>query len=198
MKKKPNRATGNGVRTAYRRARRIDPRPITGRGNPHEVLEHAFPAFVGRQERNAFELMRRSMEQDCSIFLTLSGAMTPAGLHQSCLIPLIERGAISVLTTTGANLYHDAHRVIGHAIREVNPDAGDLALRLARIIRIYDLGFWEEALLDTDKLFSALMQGPDYQRRMTTPEFHALLGRDIGRMEKALGVEQPSLLSTCY
>ena len=79
--------------------------------------------------------------------------MTPAGLHQSCLIPLIERGVISALTTTGANLYHDAHRIIGHPIREVNPNAGDLQLRLARIIRIYDLGFWEEALLDTDRLF---------------------------------------------
>src|SRR5437764_13681578 len=142
--------------------------------------------------------MRRSMEEDASIFLTLSGAMTPAGLHQSCLIPLIERGVISCLTTTGANLYHDAHRIIGHAIREVNPDAGDLQLRLARVIRIYDLGFWEEALLDTDRRFSALMQGPDYQRTMTTPEHHGLLGRDIAKMEKALGVEQPSLRSPSW
>ena len=186
------------LRKPFQAARRVDPRPITGKESPREILEHAFSAYVGRQERTAFELMRRSMEEDCSIFLTLSGAMTPAGLHQSCLIPLIERGVISCLTTTGANLYHDAHRVIGHAIREVNPNAGDLALRLARVIRIYDLGFWEEALLDTDRLFSALMQSKDYQRRMTTPEFHALLGRDLLKMEKALGVKQPSLLSSCW
>src|SRR5438477_12150507 len=189
---------GSALRQAYAKSRRVDPRPITGREKPVEVLEHAFSAYVGRQERTAFELMRRSMREDCSIFLTLSGAMTPAGLHQSCLIPLIERGIVSALTTTGANLYHDAHRIIGHGIREVNPNAGDLALRMARIIRIYDLGFWEEALLDTDKLFSALMQGPDYQRKMTTPEFHALLGRDIDSMERALKVKQPSLLSVCF
>ena len=195
------------LRKPFQKARTVDPRPITGKESPREILAHAFSAYVGRQERTAFDLMRRSMEEDCSIFLTLSGAMTPAGLHQSCLIPLIERGVISCLTTTGANLYHDAHRIIGHAIREVNPNAGDLALRLARVIRIYDLGFWEEALLDTDRLFSALMQGPDYQRRMTTPEFHALLGRDILAMEKALGVGrpggrgekiQPSLIGTCF
>src|SRR5260370_24481063 len=112
--------------------------------------------------------MRRSMEEDCSIFPPLSGAMTPAGLHQSCLIPLIERGVISALTTTGANLYHDAHRIIGHGIREVNPNAGDLQLRLPRIIRIYDLGFWEEPPLDTYRLFSALMQRPAYQPKITT------------------------------
>jgi deoxyhypusine synthase len=138
------------------------------------------------------------MEQDASIFLTLSGAMTPAGLHQSCLIPLIEKGIISAITTTGANLYHDAHRIIGHAIREVNPNAGDLQYRLARIIRIYDLGFWEEALLDTDRLFSAIMRGPEFQRKMTTPEFHYLMGKAIHAIEKKLGVKQPSLLSTCY
>src|SRR5438045_8621248 len=118
--------------------------------------------------------MRRSIAEDCSIFLTLSGAMTPAGLHQSCLIPLIERGIVSALTTTGANLYHDAHRIIGHAIREVNRNAGDLQLRLARVIRIYDLGVWEEALLDTDAVLIALMQAPDDQSSKPTPPFPAL------------------------
>jgi deoxyhypusine synthase len=192
------RTRTRAVRSAYEKSRRVDPRPINGREKPAELLEHAFPAYVGRQERIAFELMRRSLKEDCSVFLTLSGAMTPAGLHQSCLIPLIERGIVSVLTTTGANLYHDAHRAIGHAIREVNPDAGDLALRLARIIRIYDLGFWEEALLDTDRLFSAIIRRPEFQRRMTTPEFHHLLGRAMAGVERSLGVRQPSLLSTCH
>lgn len=186
------------LRGAYEQARRVDPKPITGKEKPQDILETAFGAYVGRQERTAFELMKRSLEEDCSIFLTLSGAMTPAGLHQSCLIPLIERGVISALTTTGANLYHDAHRIIGHAIREVNPDAGDLQLRLARIIRIYDLGFWEEALLDTDRLFSAIIRGPEFQKKMTTPEFHYLLGKAIFGIEKSLGVKKPSLLSTCF
>src|SRR5688572_17791633 len=94
------------MRRAYERARSVDPRPITGKERPTELLEHAFGAYVGRQVRTAHELMRRSIEEDCSIFLTVSGAMTPAGLHQSCLIPLIERGIVSALTTTGANLYH--------------------------------------------------------------------------------------------
>src|SRR3954467_3903189 len=186
------------IRTAYSRARAVDPRPITGKESAEDLLQHAFGAYVGRQERTAYELMCRSVDEGAAVFLTLSGAMTPAGLHQSCLIPLVERGIISCLTTTGANLYHDPHRVIAPAIREGTPNAGALQLRLARIIRIYDLGFWEEALLDTDRLFSALMQAPDYQRSMTTPEFHALLGRDLARMEKALSVEQPSLLSSCF
>jgi deoxyhypusine synthase len=186
------------MRRHFEKARDVRPRAISGKERPHDVLMERFPAYVGRQERTAYELMRKSIERDCAVFLTFSGAMTPAGLHQSCLIPLVERGLVDCITTTGANLYHDAHRIIGHRIREIDPSAGDLQYRLARIIRIYDLGFWEETLLETDKLFSAILRGPEFQRRMTTPELHFLLGKRIDAIEKALGVKERSLLSTAY
>lgn len=183
---------------AFDRARDVHPVGITGKETPVDIIDRMFPAYVGRQERTAFELMRRSSQDDTCTFLTMSGAMTPAGLHQSCIIPLIERGLIDCITTTGANLYHDAHRVIGHRIREIDPNGGDLQYRLARIIRIYDLGFHEDVLLQTDKLFSQLMLGADYQKKMTTTELHWLLGRDIARIEEAIGVKTPSLISTAY
>ena len=188
----------NTIRREFEHARNVHPTGITGKERPAEILATAFPAYVGRQERTAFELMRRSVKEDCAIFLTLSGAMTPAGLHQSCLIPLLDRGLIDCITTTGANLYHDAHRIIGHRVREIEPNAGDLQYRLARIIRIYDLGFWEETLLETDKLFSAILQKKEFQKRMTTVELHYLLGKNIAAMEDALGVKSPSLLATAY
>lgn len=191
-------ASTDKQRKAFDRGRDVHPVGITGKESPSDIIERMFPAYVGRQERTAFELMRRSSQDDTCTFLTMSGAMTPAGLHQSCIIPLLERGLIDCITTTGANLYHDAHRVIGHRIREIDPNGGDITYRLARIIRIYDLGFREETLLETDKLFSALMMGRDYQRKMTTTELHWLLGRDIARIEEALGIKTPSLLSTCW
>jgi deoxyhypusine synthase len=186
------------VRKGFERAREVHPVGITGKESPSDIIERMFPAYVGRQERTAFELMRRSAQADVCTFLTMSGAMTPAGLHQSCIVPLLERGLVDCITTTGANLYHDAHRVIGHHIREIDPNAGDITYRLARIIRIYDLGFREETLLETDKLFSALMLHRDYQKKMTTTELHWLLGRDIARIEDALDIKTPSLIATCY
>src|SRR6202789_649465 len=192
------RSPGAMLRHRFETARDVRPRAITGKETPHQILTERFPAYVGRQERSAYELMRRSVSEDCAIFLTFSGAMTPAGLHQSCLIPLLDRGLVDCITTTGANLYHDAHRIIGHRIREIDPTAGDLQYRLARIIRIYDLGFWEETLLETDKLFSAILRLPEFQRRMTTPELHYLLGKHIAGIEEALGIESPSLLATAY
>ncbi|MBI5496809.1 MAG: deoxyhypusine synthase family protein [Deltaproteobacteria bacterium] len=186
------------LRAEFDQARNVIPVAITGREKPRDIIRNAFPAYVGRQERTAFDLMDLSAREGHSIFMTLSGAMTPAGLHRSCIIPLMQRGLVDVLTTTGANLYHDAHRIIGHQIREIRPDAGDLQLRLARIIRIYDLGFWEEALLDTDMLFSAILREPDFQKRMTTTELHHLLGREVAKIEEALGVKDPTLLATAY
>jgi deoxyhypusine synthase len=191
-------ARGESLRGEFAQTREVTLGGITGKETPEEVIRTRFPAFVGRQERTAFELMATAVENDYATFMTLSGAMTPAGLHQSCLIPLIERGLIDCLTTTGANLYHDAHRIIGHRIREIDPNAGDLALRLARIIRIYDLGFWEETLLETDMLFSAILRQPQFQKRMTTPELHYLLGEAIAGIEDALEIRQPSLLATCF
>jgi deoxyhypusine synthase len=194
----PTRSAKQGLRHTFQSSRDVRPRRITGKERPAEIIEGAFPAYVGRQERTAFELMRKCVSERHAIFLTLSGAMTPAGLHQSCLIPLLERGIVDCITTTGANLYHDAHRVIGHRVREIDPNVGDLRLRVARIIRIYDLGFLEETLLETDKLFSALLQKPAFQKRMTTTELHWLLGRELWEIERALGVKDPSLLSTAY
>ena len=79
--------------------------------------------------------------------------------------PALERGLVDCITTTGANLYHDAHRIIGHRIREIDPNAGDLQYRLARIIRIYDLGFWEETLLETDGSSAPSSASPSSRRR---------------------------------
>lgn len=186
------------TRKDFARARDVHPVGITGKERPADVMATMFPAYVGRQERKAYELMKKSAMEDHCVFLTFSGAMTPAGLHQSCIIPLVERGLVDCVTTTGANLYHDAHRVIGHRIREIDPNAGDLAYRLAHVIRIYDLGFWEETLLETDKLFSAILRKAEFQKKMTTTELHWLLGKNIWGIEQALGVKQPSLLSTAY
>jgi deoxyhypusine synthase len=194
----PGATSKRSLRKDFEKSRTVHPVGITGRERPSDILRNMFPAYVGRQERTAFELMQRSSRDDTATFLTFSGAMTPAGLHQSCLIPLVERGLVDCITTTGANLYHDAHRIIGHAIREIDPNAGDLQYRLARVIRIYDLGFWEETLLETDRLFSAILRKPEFQKKMTTPELHYLLGKNVAEIEEALGVKSPSLLSTAY
>ncbi len=194
----PESPSENPMMEAFSRSREVRPQPITGKESPAELLASAFPAFVGRQVREAARLMEESVRGGHTIFTTMSGAMTPAGLHRSCIVPLIENGIIDVFTTTGANLYHDAHRILGFRLREIAPDAGDTRLREARIIRIYDIAFPEDVLLRTDKLFSWLLCRPEFQRPMTTAEMHYLLGKHLYEIETKIGVDQHSLLATAY
>jgi len=143
---------------------------------------------VGRQVRNGYRVIERMAEEDCAVVLTMSGAMTPADLGTSCVIPLIKSGFVDVFVTTGANLYHDVHRLIGKELFSVDPAHDDREYRDEGIIRIYDVGFDESVLFDTDKLFSHLLSQPPYQKAMTTPEFHYQLGLDLAEIaEQKLG-----------
>ena len=42
-------------------------------------------------------------------------------------------------------------------------------------------------------LFSAIIAGPDFQKKMTTPEFHYLLGKHLNAIEQELGAQFPRL-----
>jgi deoxyhypusine synthase len=59
----------------------------------------------------------------------LTGALTPAGLGISALIPLIKAGFIDWIISTGANLYHDTHFGIGLSLHQGDAKMDDRILR---------------------------------------------------------------------
>ena len=93
---------------------------------------------------------RKFLEPDCTVGLTHLRRLTPAGLGMSCLIPLIEAGFIDWIVSTGANLYHDTHFALDMPLHQCRPNLDDFALRQNDVIRIYDIVFDYETLLDTD------------------------------------------------
>jgi len=138
------------------------------------------------------------LESDVTVGLTLTGALTPAGLGMAALIPLIESGFVDWIISTGANLYHDAHFGLGLSMHRGNPTASDTVLREEGIVRIYDIFFDYDVLLSTDAFFRKIIQGPEFQRAMSSAEFHALCGKYIREREKALGIGNKSLLGVAY
>jgi len=161
--------------------RRVLNEPITGKETTAQLFEKAFGAYVGREVRTAYEIIKRMIEKDHTIVLAVSGAMTPADFGVSCIIPFIKAGFVDILTTTGANLYHDLQRQESDNWYEVHPNQGDIKLRKAGWTRIYDTGFPEDDLWETDNLVVDLVRRPDFARQMTTTEFHHLLGRHLAR-----------------
>ncbi len=163
---------------------KVETQAIRGDETTAELIEKAFKAFVGRELATAYEIIRRMIREDHTIVLAVSGAMTPADLATTCLIPLIQRGIIDILTTTGANIYHDLQRTLRGEFYAIDPNTDDRWLRRQGYTRIYDLIFPEEDLYRTDKFLQELLLKKPFQRRMTTPEFHDLLGQYVAELER--------------
>ena len=178
---------------------RIDPRAITGKETIPELVDNAFLAYnAGRLGEACRLFTERMLADDCTVGMSLTGAMTPAGLGMSTIIPLVEAGFIDWIVSTGANLYHDAHFGLGLAMHRGNPFADDVELREEGVVRIYDIFFDFDVLLSTDAFIREVSARDEFQRPMSTAEYHYLLGGYIREREKALGLKRKSLLAVAH
>src|SRR5438128_2299324 len=186
-------------RKDFLRGARIDPRPITGRETLPELIDNAFLAYnAGRLGEACRLFTERMLEAEVTVGMSLTGAMTPAGLGMSTLIPLMEAGFVDWMVSTGANLYHDAHFGLGLAMHRGSPFVDDVELREHGVVRIYDIFFDYEVLLSTDAYIREVSAGPEFQRSMSTAEYHYLLGGYILQREQALGISRKSLLGVAH
>ncbi|HEU4649373.1 MAG TPA: deoxyhypusine synthase [Gemmatimonadales bacterium] len=183
----------------YLRGQRIEPKAITGRETAAELIENAFLAYNAGRLREGCQLFtQRMLEPDVTVGMTLTGAMTPAGLGMSSLIPLMEAGFVDWIISTGANLYHDAHFALGLAMHRGTPTANDVELRDSGVVRIYDIFFDYSVLLSTDKFIREVSARPEFQRPMGTAEYHYLLGGYLKERERALGLSRRSVLAAAH
>jgi len=187
------------TRKEFLRGQRIDPKPITGRETIPELVDNAFLAYnSGRLAEGCRLFTELMLEDDVTVGMSLTGAMTPAGLGMSTIIPLLEAGFIDWIVSTGANLYHDAHFGLGLTMHRGTPFADDVELREEGVVRIYDIFFDYEVLLSTDAYIRQVSARPEFQRSMSTAEYHYLLGGYILEREKALGISRKSVLGVAH
>jgi deoxyhypusine synthase len=183
----------------YLSGRRIDPRAIDGGETLADLVDETFLAYNAARLREACQLFARKMlEPDVTVGLSITGALTPAGLGISALIPLMRAGFVDWVITTGANLYHDTHFGIGLSLHQGNTAISDVVLREEEVVRIYDIFFDYTVLLDTDAFFRRVIEGEEFQRPMSTAEFHNLCGKYVLERERKLGLENKSFLAAAY
>src|SRR5438477_6112849 len=183
----------------FLKGQRIDPRRIDGKETVAELIEGTYLAYNAARLREACQLVtERMLPPDVPVGLSITGALTPAGLGMSALIPLIEGGFVDWIISTGANLYHDTHFGLGLAMHRGNAQESDVVLREEGVVRIYDVFFDYDVLLSTDAFFRKIITGKEFQRPMSSAEFHNLAGKYVREREKALGIGQKSLLSAAY
>ena len=183
----------------YLRGQRINPTAITGKETAADLIDQAFLAYNGARLREGARLLvERMLEDDVTVAMSVTGALTPAGLGMSALIPLMEAGFVDWIVSTGANLYHDTHFGLGLAMHQGTFQVDDVQLREEGVVRIYDIFFDYNVLLDTDAFFREIISGPEFQRTMSTAEFHYLCGKYIKAREEKLGLQRRSLLAAAY
>jgi deoxyhypusine synthase len=180
--------------------RRVEVRRVDECDTMHDLFTHCLPAFGGAFLRRIYTILDHAVSMGCPMTVAISGPVTVSGQHQAWLIPLLETGWIAYLSTTDAVCYHDGHRSLDgrrNPIFETAIWGDDGALRDERTIRVTDMAFDEDVLLDQDRFLSAVLLRPEFQHKMTGTELRNRLGQFFAAQEKANGVQE-GLLATCH
>lgn len=173
--------------------------PIPKNVSVETLVDRYFQAFNAGKLRDACQLFaRRMLEPDVTVGMSLTGALTPAGLGGSCVVPLIRAGFVDWIVSSGANLYHDTHFSIGHSLHQGTPFVDDRILRKDGVIRIYDILFDYKVLLRTDEFFRTVLRREEFQREMGTAELHFRLGKYVSERERILKIRHTSILAAAH
>jgi len=193
QKKCPNR-------DKYMSGARILPKNLTGSEKLSDLIDQTFLAYNGARLKEGCQLfVEKMLEPDVTIGMTLSGALTPAGLGCSSIVPLIKAGFVDWIVSTGANLYHDLHFALNYPVRAGSFKMDDIDLRENDIVRVYDvlLGY-SDCLMATDEILREILVQPEFQKEMGTAELHHLIGRYAAEWERKAGLEDVSVLAAAY
>ncbi len=188
--------------------RRLQPPPMEGGSEEvASLIDTYFSAYNAARLREACQLLVRAIDSGATIGVSLSGALTPAGLS-SVLTPLMRNGFIDYISSTGANLYHDLHFDLGlplyRGTAEVATGAHDLKLREEGVIRVYDVLFNADVLYKTDEWVYRVLMAPEFDgKRMGTSELHHRIGKyalETARKTEAQSGRptKPSILAAAF
>ncbi len=166
-----------------------------------QIFEQSLPAFGGSDLRRVWQLLDEAIGRAIPMSLAVSGPVTLSGQHTTWLNPLLETGWFMLISTTDAVCYHDGHRALDGAAQRpffrVDRHGDDGMLREERTIRVTDVAFPEDTLLEQDRYLRAVLRESEFQRKMSGPEFRYLLGRRFAAQERANGVPE-GLLALCH
>ena len=184
---------------SYLSGKRVLPKPITKKSDVAGVIDN-MDAYNGGRLRAACQLLRDKYSQkDVTIGLSIAGALTPAGLGPSTIIPLMNHGFVDWLVSTGANMYHDMHFALNMPLFRGSHEVDDVDLHEKGVTRIYDILFdYQDVLMATDRILRKIMLQPEFQKEMGTREYYHHLGKVLNEYEKKNKIGEVSVLAAAY
>jgi len=187
-------------RDKYLSGKRILPKNLTGKESLENIVDDVFLAYNSARLKESCQLfVEKMLAQDVTVGMSFAGALTPAGLGCSSIVPLINAGFVDWIVATGANLYHDLHFALNYPVRVGRYNMDDTELRDNDIVRIYDvLVGYSDCLMATDEILRGILVQPEFQKEMGTAELHHLLGRYAAEWERKAGLRNVSVLAAAY
>ncbi len=184
----------------YMSGKRIQPKNLNGKEKLTYIIDECFLAYNSARLKEACQLFTDKMlGKDVTIGMTLTGALTPAGLGCSSVIPLIKAGFVDWIVSTGANLYHDMHFALNYPVHTGSFRFDDVDLRNNDLVRIYDVVIpYSDGLMATDELLRDMLIQPEFQKEMGTAELHYKLGKYCAEYERKHKLKDVSVLAAAY
>ena len=143
-------------------------------------------SFQGRNLAHALDVWINALKDETTVYFGLAGAMVPAGMR-NIVIWLIENRLIDVLVSTGANLFHDMHEMLGRYHYKGSVHADDNSLREEHIDRIYDTYADELEFRVTDGNIGHWAQKLG-ERTLTTRQFFEIMGKHFAGVSRQNGI----------
>jgi deoxyhypusine synthase len=184
----------------YLSGQRILPKGITGKESLSDLVSETFLAYNAARLNEGCRLFTEKMLQaEVTVGMSLAGALTPAGLGASAIIPLIKAGFVDWIVATGANMYHDMHFALNYPLYVGSPEVDDTDLRKNDVVRIYDIFLgYTDCLMATDEVLRSIIRQPEFQKEMGTAEFYNLFGKYMAEWERKNKLGDVSVLAAAY
>jgi len=147
-------------------------------------------AFGGRALGEAFEVLSAMADDpDCTVVVTVSGAMTVAKMGR-LLCEMIDEGIAQIVVTTGAIMAHGLSEAVGGVHYKADPDISDRQLYEWGYNRVYDTLEMEANLARTERTVARVIAEIEPAERSSSRQITRAIGRRLseeGQMPSVLG-----------
>lgn len=170
--------------------KKIDPPEISANMSISDMVDlFRNTGYNARRLAEAADILKRMIESNATVCLTISGALTPIGFGKM-IATMIEKGFVDWIVTTGANAYHDLHFAYDLPVRQGHFDVDDDILYSKQIVRIYDVYIKEYGTLQSQDLIIQRNIQKIYQKDKdivngSTADLSYLIGKEASEKSKS-------------
>lgn len=152
-----------------------------------------YGGLAAEVQKGAYTLLAMVKDQDCNVFLTISGIMTIAKMGL-VICDMIETGMVQLICSTGALMAHGLVESVGLKHFKYNPKDDDAALAKKRINRITDTLEPETNLDQVENIVDEVLSGYSKKEPVSPRTLHAMIGKYLSENYP----DQKGILKSAY